>query len=92
MRSYKNDDFNNISLSKTTHKILNSELTDDNHITSKSYIHSLSEKDRNRRDLSLVFNDQVNKFDNNKLTSLVRNYNEKKSNCRQGTLQSKKCR
>ena len=35
-----------------------------------SYVDSLHEKSRNRRDLSSVFNDQDNEFDNNKLTKL----------------------
>ena len=35
-----------------------------------SYIDGLHEIKRNRRDLSLVFNDQVNEFDKNKLTNL----------------------
>ena len=37
---------------------------------SKAYVDSLSENRRNRRDLSTVFNDQDNKFDNDKLTNL----------------------
>ena len=36
----------------------------------KSYVDSLHEINRNRRDLSSVFNDQDNEFNNNKLTSL----------------------
>ena len=35
-----------------------------------SYVDSLHESTRNRRDLSSVFNDQDNEFDNNKLTNL----------------------
>ena len=35
-----------------------------------SYIGELHEINRNRRDLSSVFNDQDNEFDNNKLTNL----------------------
>ena len=34
------------------------------------YVNSLQEINRNRRDLSSVFNDQDNEFDNNKLTNL----------------------
>ena len=37
---------------------------------SKAYVDSLSENRKNRRDLSTVFNDQDNKFDNDKLTNL----------------------
>ena len=37
----------------------------------KNYVDSLHESSRNRRDLSSVFNDQDNEFDNNKLTNLV---------------------
>ena len=39
-------------------------------IPTKSYVDSLHEINRDRRDLSSVFNDQDNEFDNNKLTSL----------------------
>ena len=37
---------------------------------SKSYVDSLHESSRIRRDLSLVFNDQDNEFDNNKIPNL----------------------
>ena len=53
--------------------ILNSALTSPKtiiEIPTKAYVDSLSEKDRNRRDLSTVFNDQDNEFDSNKLTIL----------------------
>ena len=39
-------------------------------LRTKSYVDSLHESSRNRRDLSSVFNDQDNEFDNNKLTNL----------------------
>ena len=39
-------------------------------ITTKPYVDSLHENNRNRRDLSSVFNDQDNEFDNYKLNSL----------------------
>ena len=39
-------------------------------LPTKSYVDSLDESSRNRRDLSSVFNDQDNEFDNNKLTNL----------------------
>ena len=39
-------------------------------IPTKSYVDSLSEKIRNRRYFSTVFNDQDKEFDNNKLTKL----------------------
>ena len=53
--------------------ILNSTLTSPKtiiEIPTKSYFDSLHEINRNRRDLSSVFNDQDNEFDNNKLTNL----------------------
>ena len=53
--------------------ILNSTLTSPKtiiEILTKSYIDSLPESGRNRRDLSLVFNDRDNEFHNNKLTNL----------------------
>ena len=39
-------------------------------LPTKSYVDSLHEINRDRRDLSSVFNDQDNEFDNNKLTNL----------------------
>ena len=39
-------------------------------LPTKAYISSLHESNRNRPDLSSVFNDQVNEFDKNKLTNL----------------------
>ena len=53
--------------------ILNSTLTSPKTIKklpTKSYVDSLHEINRNRRDLSSVFNDQDNEFDNKKLTNL----------------------
>ena len=53
--------------------LLNSTLTLPNTIIelpTKSYVDSLHETSRNRRDLSSVFNDQDNEFDCNKLTNL----------------------
>ena len=49
-----------------TRRTLNSEPIDDNHVATKSYVDSLSENDRDRSDLSTVFNDQDNEFDKNK--------------------------
>ena len=43
---------------------------DSNRITQKSYVDSLHESSRNRQDLSSVFKDQDNEFDNNILTNL----------------------
>ena len=39
-------------------------------LPNKSYVNSLHESSRNRRDLSSVFNDQDNEVDNNNLTNL----------------------
>ena len=53
--------------------ILNSTLTSRKlliEITTKSYVDSLHENSRNRRELSLVFNDQDNEFDKKKLTNI----------------------
>ena len=53
--------------------VLNSTLTSPNTIIelpTKAYVDSLHESSRNRRDISSVFNDQDNEFDNNKLTNL----------------------
>ena len=51
--------------------IVNSEPNDDIHAATKSYVDCLSENDRNKRDLSTVFNDQDNEVINTKLTDLV---------------------
>ena len=40
-------------------------------IRTKAYVNCLSENDRMKRDMSTVFSDQNNEFDNNKLTILV---------------------
>ena len=53
--------------------VLNSPLPSRKTITenpTKNYVDSLHESSRNRHDLSTVFNDQDNEFDNNKLTNL----------------------
>ena len=55
--------------------ILNSNLTSTKttiELPTKSYVDILHESGRNRRDLSSVFNDQDNEFDNNKLINLDR--------------------
>ena len=52
---------------------LNSTLTSPKTIIelpTKNYVDGLHESSRNRRDLSSVFNDQNNEFDNNKVTNL----------------------
>ena len=66
----RNNDFNNQSLRKIPHITLNSEPTNDNHVATKSYLGSLSVNDRNRRDMSTLFNDHEIDSDNNKVTSL----------------------
>ena len=53
--------------------VLNSNLTSPKTIIelpTKSYVDSLHESSRDRRELSSVFNDQDNEFDNNKLTKV----------------------
>ena len=53
--------------------ILNSSITSPKtkiKIPTKSYVDSLHESSRNRRDLSSVYNDQDNEFDSNKFNSL----------------------
>ena len=52
---------------------LNSTLTSPNTITelpTKSYVDSLHENSRNRRDLSSAFNDQDSEFDKNRFNNL----------------------
>ena len=70
MRNNKNNDLNNHSLSNISHITINYEPIDDNHIVHKAYVDSLSENERSRRDLSRVFNDQDNEFDNNRPKNL----------------------
>ena len=62
----KNNDFSSHSSSKILHMTPNSDPTDDNQAATKSYIDSLSENDRNKR---IVYSDQDNELDNNKLTN-----------------------
>ena len=62
-----------LNLDEQDSLLLNFTLTLPNTIIelpTKSYVDSLHENSRNRRDLSSVFNDQDNEFDNNKLTNL----------------------
>ena len=49
---------------------LNLEPFDDNPVATKSYVDSLCENDRKKRDMSTVFNDQDNDFNYSKLTNL----------------------
>ena len=49
---------------------VNSEPTDDNRAATKCFVDSLSENDRNRRNMSIVFDDQGNKVYKNKITKL----------------------
>ena len=62
-----------LNLDEQNSLLLNSTLTLPNTIIelpTKSYVDSLHESSRNRRDLSSVLNDQDNESDNNKLTNL----------------------
>ena len=62
-----------INLDEQDSIIPNSTLISPETITelpTKSYVDSLYESSRNRRDLSSVFNDQNNEFDNNNVTNL----------------------
>ena len=62
----------NLKLNGKDSIILNSTLTSAKIIIespTKSYVDSLHENSRNRRELPSVFNDQDNEFDNNKLTN-----------------------
>ena len=62
-----------LNLNEQDFIILNSTLASPKTIIelpTKSYVDSLHESSRNRRDLSSVFNDQDNEFDENKLTNL----------------------
>ena len=48
---------------------LNSEPTEDNLASTKSYVDYLSANERNRCDLSFVYNDQDNEFDVSNITN-----------------------
>ena len=61
-------DLTNQFLSKVSNITLNNEPTDDSDAVTKSFIDSLSEIDRNRRGLSVVFNDEDTEV-HNKLTN-----------------------
>ena len=63
-------DFKDNSLSNLWHTTLISEAISDNHAANKSSVDSLSENDRSKPDLSVVFNYQDNEFDNNIISNL----------------------
>ena len=52
---------------KVSHITPKFEPTDDSHAASKAYVDSISENDRNRSEVSLVFDDQDHEFDNTML-------------------------
>ena len=56
-----------------------SEQIDDNLAETKAYVDSFSEDKRNRRDVSIVFFDQDDIFDNMKITSINSNTVDKTS-------------
>ena len=62
--------FNICSASTIPQTTPNSEPTGDIHAVSKSFVDSSSQNNRKKRDLSTVFDDQDNEFDNNKITNL----------------------
>ena len=71
VKKFKNNDFNNHSSSNISHLSLNSEPNVASHAAANYfYAEFLSEKDRMRRDLSLVFNDEGCEFDKITLTIL----------------------
>ena len=55
IRNNKSYVFKNLSLSNISQITLNLEPTDDNHVVTKFHAVSLSQNNRNRRDLSAVF-------------------------------------
>ena len=67
------DPIEKLKLDKRDSIVVNSTLTSPKtiiEISIKLYVDSLHASSRNRRDLSSVFNDQDNEFDNNKLTNV----------------------
>ena len=69
MRGNRNNDLYNISLFNISHIPLPSELTDDIRATTKAYVDSLSENERNRPDSFLLTNDHDKKFTDHKPTN-----------------------
>ena len=68
------DPYEKLNLDEQDSIVFNSTLTSPKRIIeipTKSYVDSLQEINRNRRDLLSVFNDQDNEFDNNKFTNLI---------------------
>ena len=63
----KNTDPNNHSLSNISQITLSSEPTYDNHAGTKSHVDSSPKNDRNRQQMSKVFNDQVIDFEDKDL-------------------------
>ena len=70
VRNNENNDFDNQFLSTISQVTLTWEPTDVNHAVSKAYVDSLTENVGSRQDMSTVFSDQGNEFDNNNLTIL----------------------
>ena len=68
--SKQNNDFIINSLSNKSHKILNNEPVEANHAVIKSYVDNVSENKENRRNLSVVFNNQSKDFDKINSTNL----------------------
>ena len=57
-KKQKKDFFNDCSINKS-HTMLNADSANDNHAVTNSHVDCLSESDRDQRNLSTVFNDQV---------------------------------
>ena len=70
VRIYQTNKSNYIPLINISHKFAKSEPIDDNHVVTKSYVDSLSKKDRTRCDFSIVMNDQDSDFNEEKLSKL----------------------
>ena len=70
MRNNQDNQLTTHSLSNISYIKLYNEASNDNHAVTKSYVDSLSESYRKKRDLSLVFNGQDKEFDKNQLTIL----------------------
>ena len=68
MRSSKSNYSFNHSVTNFSDTCLNSELTDSSHVATKSYVDSLFRNDRNKRDLTSIFNNQDKEFQHTKLT------------------------
>ena len=74
VRNNQDNNIRNNKLANINSKTINSETTDDDHAAKKAHVDSSSEKDRNRRELPSVFNEQNTKFQKKQINKLRKYY------------------